>query len=99
MNPSNIYKYSISLLAVIGFIQIFTFSTDIVETVLEKQDFYAAKSHKIRSTYNFCGELVPVESKDIKERLEREILKNSYWHSEMLIYYKRVGKYLSLIHI
>jgi len=97
MNQSKFYKFTISFLVIIGLIQIFTFSTKVVDTVLESQRFYAAKHHEIKPTYNFCGESVPIESKDIKERLDREILKNSYWHSEMLIYYKRVGKYFPII--
>jgi hypothetical protein len=97
MIPNKIYKYCIFLLAIIGFLQIFTFSTKAVDSILQHQEFYAAKAHKIRSDYNFCNEDVPTHSKDIKERLDREILKNSYWHSEMLIYYKRVGKYFPII--
>jgi hypothetical protein len=97
MNLSSIYKCAISILIIIGFFQIFTFSTQVVENVLEQQKFYAAKPHEIKKNYDFCGEAVPIESKDIKERLDREILKNSYWHSEMLIYYKRVGKYFPII--
>ena len=97
MNPNKFYKYAISFLALLGFIQIFTFSTKVINTIFENQTFYAAKPHKIKSTYNFCGEFVPIGSKDIKERLDREILKNPYWHSEMLIYYKRMGKYFPII--
>lgn len=97
MNLNKFYKYAISFLALLGFIQIFTFSTKALNTIFENKTFYAAKPHKIKSTYNFCGELVPIESKDIKERLDREILKNAYWHSEMIIYYKRIGKYFPII--
>lgn len=97
MNPNKLYRYSIIFLAVFGFIQLFTFSTKVTENILANQEFYAAKAHTIESDYDFCGEKVPVDSKDIKERLDREILKNSYWHSEMLIYYKRIGKYFPII--
>jgi len=97
IKPNKLYKSAIGLLAVLGFIQVFTFSTQSIENILENKDFYAAKFHEIKSKHDFCGELVPTNSKDIKERLDREILKNSYWHSEMLIYYKRIGKYFPII--
>jgi len=97
LKPSKLHQYAIGLLAVFGFIQIFTFSTQVVENIFTNQKFYAAKAHELKSTYDFCGEIVPTDSKDIKERLDHEILKNSYWHSEMLIYYKRIGKYFPII--
>lgn len=46
---------------------------------------------------NFAGELVPVESPDIKERMDRELLVNTYWQSNALLLFKRANKYFPLI--
>ncbi len=46
---------------------------------------------------NFAGELVPVENPDIKERMDRELLVNTYWQSNGLLLFKRANKYFPLI--
>lgn len=46
---------------------------------------------------NFAGELVPVENPDIKERMDRELLVNTYWQSNALLLFKRANKYFPLI--
>lgn len=45
----------------------------------------------------FAGERVPIENPDIKERLDRELLVNTYWQSNMLIMIKRANKYFPII--
>jgi hypothetical protein len=42
---------------------------------------------------DFCGEKVPLEYFDVRESLEREILKTMYWHSETFLYLKRANRY------
>ncbi len=46
---------------------------------------------------NFAGELVPVENPDIYERMDRELLVNTYWQSNGLLMFKRVQKYFPII--
>lgn len=46
---------------------------------------------------NFAGELVPVENPDIKERMDRELLVNTYWQSNALLLFKRANKYFPII--
>jgi membrane-bound lytic murein transglycosylase D len=45
----------------------------------------------------FAGENVPVDYFDVKESLERELLVNSYWHSQTLLLIKRAKRYFGLI--
>jgi len=40
---------------------------------------------------------VPLENPDIRERMDRELLVNTYWQSNMLIMIKRANKYFPLI--
>jgi len=46
---------------------------------------------------NFAGELVPVSNPDIKERMDRELLVNTYWQSNGLLLFKRAHKYFPVI--
>jgi membrane-bound lytic murein transglycosylase D len=45
----------------------------------------------------FAGEQVPVNYFDVKEGLERELLVNTYWHSQTLLLIKRSKRYFGLI--
>ena len=46
---------------------------------------------------NFAGELVPIENPDIRERMDRELLVNTYWQSNGLLLFKRANKYFPII--
>ncbi|AXT60173.1 lytic transglycosylase domain-containing protein [Aquimarina sp. AD10] len=46
---------------------------------------------------NFSGELVPIENPDIRERMDRELLVNTYWQSNGLLLFKRANKYFPII--
>ena len=46
---------------------------------------------------SFSGEPVPIENPDIRERLDRELLVNTYWQSNALLLFKRANKYFPII--
>ncbi len=46
---------------------------------------------------NYAGEEVPVHNPDIKERMDRELLVNTYWQSNALLIFKRANKYFPII--
>ncbi|MBC2845871.1 lytic transglycosylase domain-containing protein [Winogradskyella flava] len=46
---------------------------------------------------NFAGEAVPIENPDIYERMDRELLVNTYWQSNGLLMFKRAQKYFPII--
>ncbi len=46
---------------------------------------------------NFAGEPVPVQNPDIYERMDRELLVNTYWQSNALLIFKRAHKYFPII--
>ena len=58
---------------------------------------YAIKALKIPSNLTFAGEKVPTELYDIKERMDRELLVNTYWQSNGLLLIKKAHKYFPLI--
>ena len=45
----------------------------------------------------FAGEPVPVERSYIRESLDRELLVNTYWQSQTLLFIKRAAKYFPII--
>jgi membrane-bound lytic murein transglycosylase D len=45
----------------------------------------------------FAGEIVPMQDVDVRERLDRELLVNTYWHSNTLLGFKRANRYFPII--
>lgn len=47
--------------------------------------------------YPFAGENLPVEKRDVRERLERELLTNAFWHSNTILLMKYANRYFPAI--
>ena len=60
-------------------------------------DSYTIKAIKIPDNLEFAGEKVPLYNPDIKERIDRELLVNTYWQSNGLLWIKRINKYFPII--
>lgn len=58
---------------------------------------YKIKALKIPLNLTFAEEPVPIEKEDIKERVDRELLVNTYWQSNGLLLFKRTNKYFPII--
>jgi hypothetical protein len=54
-------------------------------------------SPPIPGSLEFCGEKVPLEDFDVYERIDREFLVNTYWHSATLLYFKRANRWFPII--
>ena len=48
-------------------------------------------------SFSFAGETLPMENFDVKERLDRELMRNSYWHSNTLLNIKKAYRYFPII--
>jgi membrane-bound lytic murein transglycosylase D len=46
---------------------------------------------------DFAGEAVPMTDPDVRERMDRELLVNTYWQSNGLLMFKRANKYFPII--
>ncbi|HRO98510.1 MAG TPA: hypothetical protein PLN54_03665, partial [Flavobacteriales bacterium] len=70
-------------------IELFSFSTSSAESDVEHQrvfnDNYKVFSLTLPNELSFCGEQVPMERLDVRERLDRELLVNTYWQSNTLL--------------
>ena len=88
------------LLILIFILSIIFFNAgNLSDKTLEKNtsSTYNIKALKIPNGLSFAGEKVPTELDDIKERMDRELLVNTYWQSNGLLLIKRANKYFPLI--
>ena len=68
------------------------------ETVQKKLvNDYNVYALPLPETMDFAGEPVPLNEPDIRERMDRELLVNTYWQSNGLLIFKRANKYFPII--
>lgn len=67
------------------------------EPIKKTSDTYKIQAIKIPFNLNFAEEKVPLHKPDIKERLDREFLVNTYWQSNALLLIKRSHKFFPII--
>lgn len=74
-------------------------STDALDTEPDKNtsETYLIKALKIPENMTFAGEKVELDKTDIRERIDRELLVNTYWQSNALLWFKRTNKYFPII--
>lgn len=58
---------------------------------------YSVHAIPVPENLSFAGEKVPMEQPDIFERMDREMLVNTYWQSNALLLMKRANKYFPII--
>ncbi|NMH86673.1 lytic transglycosylase domain-containing protein [Flavivirga algicola] len=58
---------------------------------------YNVYALQVPEDLNFAGEPMPLKSPDILERMDRELLVNTYWQSNGLLMFKRAKKYFPII--
>lgn len=93
----------LGLVAIIMVSSLFIFSvenevaTERNEEEKNTSETYQIKALKIPKDLNFAGERVPIEQEDIRERVDRELLVNTYWQSNGLLLIKRAHKYFPII--
>ncbi len=67
------------------------------DSVKSTSDTYQIKALKMPKDLVFAGEKVELTKTDIKERIDRELLVNTYWQSNALLWFKRTHKYFPII--
>ncbi len=58
---------------------------------------YNVYALNVPENLDFAGEAVPLNDPDILERMDRELLVNTYWQSNGLLMFKRANKYFPII--
>jgi membrane-bound lytic murein transglycosylase D len=90
--------YSVGLLFVIGFIALAFSSQPIPEDKFSSlENDYNVYALEIPQALDFSGENLPLQSPDIRERMDRELLVNTYWQSNGLLLIKRSHRYFPII--
>lgn len=99
MKKISVIAIVFSSLAIIG--QIFIFATtknDPDETYRKAlQADYRVYCPVLPDSLSFCGETVPMDTYYVREGLDRELMVNMYWQSNMLLWMKRAGRYFPII--
>lgn len=82
-------------------LHLLTFSTTSVENDADHlrnfNDSYKVFSLTLPNELDFCGEAVPMDRMDVRERLDRELLVNTYWQSNTLLAHKRSARWFPMI--
>ena len=86
---------AIILVLISGFV--FTFESFTALKSYGEEPSYKVYALELPDTLNFAGEIVPLHSPDLRERLDRELLVNTYWQSNMMLLLKRANKYFPTI--
>ena len=64
------------------------------ESLINNYNVYALPTPE---SMDFAGEAVPLNNPDIRERMDRELLVNTYWQSNMFLIMKRAHKFFPII--
>ncbi len=77
-------------------------SSDTEKVVTETTDDPNAVAQKIKpiklpADLSFAGEAVPIDIPDVRERMDREMLVNTYWHSNSIQLFKRANRSFPVI--
>ena len=54
-------------------------------------------AYRVSAPLNFCGESVPLENPDVRERMERELLLSAWNQPQVILWMKRSGRYMPAI--
>lgn len=99
-------KVSVLLSIIILFFSVFILSSFIPqqddklsyqETSSNFPQNYKIVTPTVPSEIDFCGEPVPLYNFEVNERLEREFIVNTYWHSSTVLTLKRAARWFPVI--
>ncbi|MEZ4793003.1 MAG: lytic transglycosylase domain-containing protein [Gelidibacter sp.] len=99
----NIIKNSLAIVGLICLSGLFIFAVQKApsdETVASEKKLvndYNVYALQIPDKLDFAGEEVPLKDPDVYERMDRELLVNTYWQSNGLLMFKRAQKYFPII--
>lgn len=102
---SKAYYFLAGMLTLAGMLYISTnifFTNNTFAVVVENNDGkfpqdYKIISPKIPDNVSVFGEGVPLENFEVYERVDREILVNTYWHSATILAIKRANRWFPVI--
>lgn len=99
----NFIKNSLAVIGLICLSGLFIFAVQKAPTetadssVSNSLNDYNVYAIQIPEKLDFAGEEVPLNDPDVYERMDRELLVNTYWQSNGLLMFKRAQKYFPII--
>ncbi len=97
---AKLLSVSVVIIAITLVLQLFTYSSEPATQPTEnktKESGYIISSLDIPASINFAGEEVSINRYDIKESFDRELLVNTYWQSQTILFIKRANRYFPVI--
>lgn len=98
-----IVVFAAALLALVLVMKLFQFSAN-ADHVSGDEGFqknfnnnYKIFALNLPDQLDFSGEAVPLDLLDVREKLDRELLINTYWQSQSLLFHKRANRYFPVI--
>ncbi|MEE4178588.1 MAG: lytic transglycosylase domain-containing protein [Bacteroides sp.] len=61
------------------------------------RNHYGIYALPLPDSLNFAGEPVPMDEWDLRERYDRELLVNTYWQSNTMLYFKRANRWFPVM--
>jgi membrane-bound lytic murein transglycosylase D len=90
--------FTIGTISLVGFLVLAFTSQPVLEIEHDSlENDYNVYALEIPKTLDFSGEELPVYTPDIRERMDRELLVNTYWQSNGLLLLKRSHRYFPVI--
>ena len=86
-----------SFLTITFFASYYSGTTEKPEQPLEDKLPQVIQPVSLDQSFDFAGEALPMDNFDVRERLDRELLTNTYWHSTTLQHIKNTYKYFPII--
>jgi hypothetical protein len=97
MRKMNFKRTSLDILVLSCFLFMWPLSTSYGES-LQSRDFpYLITSLNIEEPLDFCGERVPLEYQDIRERMEKELLLSLWDRPQIILWLKRSHRHLPYV--
>ena len=81
----NIYIYLFTIVVLAFFLYAFSSKKLIVREIYNPENGYNIYAIDIPEKLDFSGEALPIQFPDVRERIDRELLVNTYWQSNGLL--------------
>lgn len=97
------FRTAVLILVIIGGLRFFTFYTYTYDGMNDENfqmlfnEKYNIFALNLPENITFAGEAVPFQDPEIYERFDREMLVNTYWQSQSMLFFKRANRYFKII--
>jgi membrane-bound lytic murein transglycosylase D len=89
--------YSTGIFSLVIMVLLFVSSVCDNDSTAIPKGLSSYSSPQIPDSLTFCGEHVPTQYFDVAESLERELLVNTFWHSQTILLIKKANRFFPVI--